>query len=169
MSTETAHAEPATDQTRWLSDDEQRDWRALLLGNAVLLERLDRDLKNYGLSMSEYEVLVRLSEAPARTIRMAELADSVQHSRSRLTHTVARLEHDGLVRRRPCDDDRRGVNATLTDLGYETLVDAAPTHVASVRRALLDLVSPEDFAAVGRVFRAVVDAADCHRRPKSAG
>lgn len=157
-------AEQIADQpTRWLSDSEQRDWRSLLLGTAVLFDRLDRDLKEYGLSLSEYEVLVRLSETPGRTIRMAELATAVQQSRSRLTHTVARLEHDGLVQRTPCEDDRRGVNATLTDAGYQVLVDAAPTHVESVRRALLDLAEPADFAAVGRVFRAVVDASESPR------
>ncbi len=101
---------------------------------------------------------MRLSEATDRRMRMAELAASLNHSRSRLTHTVARLEAAGLVARGSCSDDRRGVYAGLTEAGYRLLVAAAPTHVAGVRRYLVDAVSEEDFAAVGRVFSAVADA-----------
>ena len=81
--------ETVTD-TPWLSNDQQRIWRAFLGGTTVLMDRLDRDLRTaHGLSMPEYEILVRLSEAPGRAIRMAELADAVSHSRSRVTHTIA--------------------------------------------------------------------------------
>ena len=80
------------------------------------------------------------------------------HSRSRLTHTVARMETEGLVSRSSASDDRRGVFAELTESGWERLKEAAPTHVAGVRSYLLDPVSPEDFAAVGRAFTAVAEA-----------
>jgi DNA-binding MarR family transcriptional regulator len=123
------------------------------------MAQLDHDLSvKHGLSLPEYEILVRLSEAPNNRMRMSELADSLNHSRSRLTHTVARMETEGLVSRSSASDDRRGVFAELTESGWERLKEAAPTHVAGVRSYLLDPVSPEDFAAVGRAFTAVAEA-----------
>src|SRR5437016_12819410 len=102
--------------TRWLDAEQQQDWRAFVNGIARLSDRLDRALRDrHGLSMPEYEILVRLSEADQRRQRMADLAESVSHSRSRLSHTVGRLESDGLVRRESCDGDGRGVFAVLTD------------------------------------------------------
>jgi DNA-binding MarR family transcriptional regulator len=86
---------------------------------------------------------------------MAELADRLHQSRSRLTHTVGRLEAAELVRRTSCKSDKRGVWAELTEAGYTLLQQAAPFHVAGVRENLVDLASPEDFAAVGRVFDTV--------------
>mgnify|MGYP006198281039 CR=1 FL=1 len=107
---------PSPAETPWLSDGQQRSWRAFLGGVTVLMDRLDRDLRNdHGVSLPEYEILVRLSEAPNRTLRMAELAERVALSRSRLTHTVKRLEADGILRRERCDEDGRGVQAVLTD------------------------------------------------------
>lgn len=144
--------------TRWLDADQQRSWRAYLVGTTLLMDRLDRELRErHGLSLPEYEILVRLSEAPDRRMRMAELAQAISHSRSRVTHTVARLEKDGLVTRSACVSDGRGVEAVLTDEGFARLDDAAHTHVEGVRRLLVDLSSEEDFAAVGRVFDAVAD------------
>ena len=90
-------------------------------------------------------------------MRMAVLADAVSHSRSRVTHTIARMERAGLVERVPCAEDGRGVMAVLTEQGYDALVAAAPTHVSGVRRYLVDVATAEDFAAVGRVFDAVSD------------
>lgn len=154
----TAHATGETTATRWLDADQQRSWRAYLVGTTLLMDRLDRDLREqHDLSMPEYEILVRLSEAPNRRMRMAELAGSVSHSRSRITHTVSRLEKDGLVERTACVSDGRGVEAVLTEEGMARLEDAAPTHVEGVRRFLVDLASDEDFAAMGRVFNAVAD------------
>jgi DNA-binding MarR family transcriptional regulator len=122
------------------------------------MDRLDRDLRaNHGLSLPEYEVLVRLSECEGNRLRMAVLADSLSHSRSRVTHTVSRLERAGLVERVTCTSDGRGVEAVLTRKGRSLLEQAAPTHVRGVRDHLVDLASPEDFEAVGRVFDAVSD------------
>jgi DNA-binding MarR family transcriptional regulator len=147
------------DDTRWLAIDEQRSWRAYVLGTELLNHQLDHELREeHDLSFSEYEILVRLSEAPTHRLRMAVLADSVSHSRSRVTHTVNRMEAAGLVSRDACVADGRGVEAVLTDHGSATLTQAAPTHVAGVRRLLVDLVGAEDFQAVGRVFDAVTDA-----------
>lgn len=145
-------------QTRWLDQEQQRTWRAFLVGTTLLMERLDRDLRErHGLSLPEYEILVRLSEAPDRRMRMAELAGSVSHSRSRVTHTVARMEKAGLVLRSACLSDGRGVEAVLTERGQDVLQAAAPTHVAGVRELLVDLADDDDFAAMGRVFNAVTD------------
>lgn len=143
---------------RWLDRDQQRSWRAYLVGTTLLMDRLDRDLREqHNLSMPEYEILVRLSEAEDHRMRMAVLADSVSHSRSRVTHTIARLEKTGLVERAACLSDGRGVEAIITDKGFAALKDAAPTHVAGVRQLLVDLVGDEDFEAVGRVFNTVTD------------
>ena len=154
----TAEGFPDTTTTRWLDADQQRSWRAYLVGSTLLMDRLDRELReHHDVSLPEYEILVRLSEAPERRMRMAELAGSISHSRSRVTHTVSRLEKDGLVTRSACVSDGRGVEAALTPAGFARLEAAAPTHVEGVRRFLLDLAGDDDFAAVGRVFDAVAD------------
>jgi DNA-binding MarR family transcriptional regulator len=151
--------------TRWLAPAEQRAWRTYLMGTNQLTVRLDRDLQErHDLSLPEYEIMVRLSEADGRRMRMSELADSLNHSRSRLTHTVARMERDGLLARSACPDDRRGIFAELTDAGMERLVEAAPTHVEGVRRHLIDITSPDDLAAVERVFGAVTESVCGERR-----
>jgi DNA-binding MarR family transcriptional regulator len=147
-----------TTQTHWLSTEQQRAWRAYLVGTTLLTERLDRDLRErHALSLPEYEILVRLSEAPDRQLRMAVLADSLSHSRSRITHTVARMELEGLIVRTTCPSDRRGVIAEMTDKGFQVLRQAAHTHVAGVREYLVDIADTRDFSAVGRVFDSVAD------------
>lgn len=142
--------------TPWLDADQQQWWRSYMGGTTVLIDQLDRDLRAaHDLSMAEYEILVRLSEAEDRSIRMAELAAAVSHSRSRITHTIARLERDGIVRRTASCTDGRGVSAVLTDHGYEVLGQAAHTHVRGVHEYLVSSCSREDLEAVGRVFEAV--------------
>ena len=140
----------------WLTDAQQRSWRAFLGGVTVLMDRLDRDLRSqHGLSLSEYESLVRLSEAPGRTMRMAELAEQAALSRSRLTHTVARLEKIDILRRERCDDDGRGVQAALTSRGVKLLQRAADTHVRGVQDHLVANASAEELAAIGAVMERV--------------
>ena len=143
---------------RWLSREDQRVWRAFLLGSALLQERIDADLRPFGLDRAEYEILVVLSETDGQRLRMAELADAVHQSRSRLTHTIARMEQTGLVKRSSCPTDRRGVWAELTARGFELIKEAAPTHVETVRRTFVEVMSEEDYAAVGRAFTAVIAA-----------
>jgi DNA-binding MarR family transcriptional regulator len=141
----------------WLSDQQQRSWRAFLGGVTVLMDRLDRELRTeHGLSLPEYEILVRLSEAPSRTMRMAELADRAALSRSRLTHTVSRLEADDVVRREACDEDGRGVQAVLTDQGLDLLSRAAQTHVRGVQDHLLAHASAAELDAIGQVMERVI-------------
>jgi DNA-binding MarR family transcriptional regulator len=151
-------------EARWLDGDQQGSWRAFAVGVTLLLDRLDADLQRaFALSLTEYEILVRLSERPQRSMRMAELADALAHSRSRVTHTVARMERAGLVDRSTSPEDGRGIVCTLTDRGYELLVEAAPVHVQGVRDYLVDLASRDDFAALGRVMNAVADQLiECH-------
>ena len=149
----------AEQQTRWLDHKEQVAWRSFLLGVTTLFDKLDRELRDHhDLSMPEYEIMVRLSEAPQHSMRMAELASSVSHSRSRTTHTISRMERAGIVGRSACSEDGRGVMAVLTPAGYQRLQAAAHTHVRGVRRHLMDLVHPDDFQALGRVFDAVAAA-----------
>jgi DNA-binding MarR family transcriptional regulator len=144
--------------TPWLDEGQQLSWRAFVLGSTLLFDRLSDDLrKNFGIGHSEYEILVRLSEREGRRMRMAALADAMCHSRSRVTHTVARMEKAGLVRRNQTPEDGRGVLAEMTERGYRLLVAAAPLHVAGVRANLVDLADPEDLAALGRVMNAVTD------------
>jgi DNA-binding MarR family transcriptional regulator len=144
-------------EPRWLDATQQRDWRAYVDGSVRLTEIMDRDLKTkHGLSVSEYEILVRLSEAPEHRLRMAELAENASQSRSRLSHTCSRLESKGLVKRDSCGTDKRGVYAQLTDDGYAALERAARDHVEVVREYLIDVIEPEDLEAVGRAFAAVL-------------
>jgi DNA-binding MarR family transcriptional regulator len=147
-----------THETVWLDARQQQAWRAYIMGTTLLLDRLDRDLRQaWDISLTEYEILVRLSEQPDRSLRMALIADALCHSRSRITHTIARMEKAGLVARTAAQGDRRGVTAVMTDEGHALLVKAAPTHVAGVREHLVDLSSRSDFDAVGRVFDRVCD------------
>jgi DNA-binding MarR family transcriptional regulator len=110
-----------------------------MLATNLLFEQFDRDLRRRAsMPTTYYEVLVRLSEAPGRRLRMSDLADRSQSSRSRLSHTVTRLERTGWVRRETCPTDLRGAFAVLTDAGFDALVAAAPIHVESVRTHLFD-------------------------------
>ena len=146
-----------TGDTRWLDDDQQRTWRAFLTAERLLSDRLERQLqRDAGLPHTYYEILVRLSEAPDRTLRMSQLAESSMSSRSRLSHAVARLEEAGWVRRRSCAEDRRGSFAELTPEGMAKLVEAAPGHVAAVRANLFDVLSPEQQRALRDISQTLV-------------
>jgi DNA-binding MarR family transcriptional regulator len=151
-------------ETRWLTPPQQRDWRAFVDGSVRLLDVLDQSLKTgHGLSMAEYEILVRLSEAPDRKLRMAQLAAEASHSRSRLSHTCTRLESKGLVRRETCPSDKRGVLAHLTDEGFNALERAAHDHVNTVRDFFIEVVEPADLEAIGRAFSAIIVRVDKSR------
>ena len=135
---------------RWLNENEQRAWRAWIASSQLLLDRLSRDIQEqHGLTMADYEILVRLSEAADHRVRMSDLADRTLASRSRLSHQIDRMEKRGFVLREQCTDDKRGQFAVLTETGWQTLVTAAPDHVESVRTHLVDVLSPAEFAALG--------------------
>src|SRR3712207_6651836 len=115
--------------TRWLDEAEFEAWVAMLRASVLLLQRLDDELQQaHGLSLSDYEVLVQLSEAPGGALRMTDLASRTLASKSRLTHAVDRLETADLVVRRRCESDRRGFFAVLTEAGRAKLEEAAHTH-----------------------------------------
>lgn len=144
--------------TRWLSEGQQRDWRAFLSVLNILPLQFSKVLQeNFGLSLSDYEILVRLSESEDRALRMSELAAATLASRSRLSHQVDRLERAGYVSRRACLDDRRGAWAEMTDAGWELLVKAAPLHVESVREHLVDVLTDEEFQILGKISNKVLD------------
>ncbi len=143
---------------RWLSDSEQVAWRAYLRANRELTVAFDRDLQEVGISLPEYELLSMLSEAPLGQVRMSTLAELIVQSRSRVTHTAARLERRGWVRRTPAPDDGRGVLLRLTDEGRAAIDRFAVVHVTSVRRHLVDALTPEQFAALGETMQTLRDA-----------
>ena len=143
--------------TRWLTDDEQRAWRAFLGATRQIFDELDRELqRDAGMPHTYYTILVALSEAPDRRLRMSQLADVTGSSRSRLSHAVARLEESGWVRRLSCPDDRRGALATLTDEGFAALAAAAPGHAEGVRRHLFDRLTPEQVEQLRRISDSVL-------------
>lgn len=147
-------------EVRWLTDEEQEIWRAYLRATAHVSQVIDTDLRRLGLDAAEYNILVSLSEAPERRMRMSQLADEVTHSRSRLTHTISRLEKRGLVVRENAADDGRGILARLTEEGFRTLEDNAPAHVETVRRVLIDTMSKDQFRALGRAMNSILAVAD---------
>jgi DNA-binding MarR family transcriptional regulator len=143
--------------TRWLSDQEQQDWRAWLAATMLLRDQLNRDLQDqHGLTSADYEILVALSEHPERRLRMSELAASTLVSRSRLSHQIDRMQKAGLVERAECTDDRRGYFAVLTPAGMDAIVRSAPDHVASVRAYLVDQLGPEKFHQLGDMCRSMI-------------
>ena len=141
--------------TAWLDDDEMAAWRAFAETIVDLMGALEADLAEHGLTLGDYQVLVFLSEAPDRAMRMCDLAERLQLSPSGVTRRMDGLVRAGLVARQPSVDDRRVMLAVLTDVGLATLEEAAPTHVGSVRHRLLDHVERRDLAALARVFRGV--------------
>jgi DNA-binding MarR family transcriptional regulator len=147
-----------SDETRWLDADEQRAWRAWLTATRGLGDILDRELqRDSGIPHTYYEILVRLSEAPDRALRMSSLAESSNSSRSRLSHAVARLEEAGWVERRDCPTDRRGQVAVLTDKGFAALEAAAPRHVRGVREHLFDRLTPEQVRQLREICEAIAE------------
>jgi DNA-binding MarR family transcriptional regulator len=139
-------------ETRWLNADEQRTWRAYLNSHRLLLDAIDAQLRrDSGMPHAYYEILVRLSDAENRTLRMAELADVTRVSASRLSHAIARLEERGWVRRQECPTDRRGQLAVLTDEGFAKLEATAPGHVEAVRTALFDSLDPDQIRNLGEI------------------
>jgi DNA-binding MarR family transcriptional regulator len=139
---------PRTSPARWLTEEEQRAWRAYIRLAQLLMRQLDRDLHPFGLSMHDYEILVELSEAPHSRMRMTELADRTAQSRSRLSHQINRMETRGLVSREGCEGDKRGTFAVLTDRGAATIGKVAPFHVASVREHFINQLDPAELTAL---------------------
>jgi DNA-binding MarR family transcriptional regulator len=144
--------------TRWLNDEEQQAWRAWLDLNAKLSARLNRELQESGLSLSDYEILVALTDqdVPDRSLRMYELGERLQWEKSRVSKQVTRMAARGLVERRDCADDRRGAFVDLTEEGMAAIKAAAPSHVELVRSLFFDGISPDDVAVLARFTNTVL-------------
>jgi DNA-binding MarR family transcriptional regulator len=139
--------EPPVD---WLTAAEVDSWLSVVRLMTWLPWSIDQQLRrDSGLRMVEYQVMARLSQSPARTLRMSSLADLANASLSRLSHLVKRLEGRGLVRREPDSADGRFTNAILTGKGLQALTEAAPGHVAHVRSLVIDVLSPEQLRRLG--------------------
>ena len=146
---------------RWLDDEQQRAWRAWLTVAELLPHALDAQLqRDAGISHAAYVVLAMLSESPTRSRRMSDLARRANQSQSRLSHTVARLEERGWVRRESCATDKRGQVAVLTDEGFAALESAAPGHVEAVRRHLLDPLTAEQVTQLKDIATTLAMAMD---------
>jgi DNA-binding MarR family transcriptional regulator len=142
--------------TTWLDDEEQALWRSYLDVTRMLFKELDKQLlRDAGISSADFEILVLLSEAPDRRMRMSDLAEASTTTRSGITRAIARMEKAGWVSRVECEADKRGAWAELTDKGSSTLTDASPEHVATVRAAMFDVLDPQEVAVMGEAFAKV--------------
>jgi DNA-binding MarR family transcriptional regulator len=152
--------------TRWLTAEEQRAWRLFVQACESVFAGTDAQLvRDSGIPHGYYEILVHLSEAPGRALRMTQLARASTYSKSRLSHAVARLEERGWVLRRECPTDRRGQIAQLTGEGFAALAAAAPGHVDQVRKSLIDALTPEQVRQLGEISAAIIAA--CPTAPRS--
>ncbi len=142
----------------WLDEVEMEAWQAFLRASIRLMERLDTELAGHGVSLADYEILVHLSGETTGELRMTELAARTLVSRSGLTRRLDRLVDAGLVERRSCPTDRRGVYAVLTPDGRRRLEQAAPTHVEGVRRHFLSQVQGQDLQTFTETLNAVVES-----------
>ena len=143
--------------TRWLDEQEQQAWRAWLAAVQAVQSGLDEQMQaDADMPHAYYEVLVRLSEAPDRTLRMSHLASATNATLPRLSHVVTRLERDGFVERSPAPDDRRATLAHLTEAGWAKVVASAPGHVERVRRLVFDALTPAQVAQLHEIAGAVV-------------
>ena len=142
----------------WLTEQQQQAWRTYLAMTAALNARIERDLQRAaGMPHAYYLILAMLSEAPGRSLRMNQLAEMVLASQSRLSHAVARLEDQGWVRREQAAGDRRGQVATLTDAGYQRLVEVAPSHAETVRSTMFDPLSDGQLEDFRRICETVLE------------
>lgn len=148
-------ADESKSEPRWLNAAEMKAWRRYIIASRRLLEALDDDLAAHDISMSDYEVLAQLSEAPDRRMRMSELADVAMISRSRLSHRIKVMEKAGWVKREACPIDKRGYFAVMTAKGWKAIVAAAPDHVASVRERFLDALDKGDQKVLAEIFERV--------------
>jgi DNA-binding MarR family transcriptional regulator len=147
----------STTEPRWLDEAEDRAWRGYMRMRTLLHAQIVRDLaRESGLSGPDYDVLSNVSEAEGRRERLAALAARMAWSRSRLSHHITRMEQRGLVTREDCASDGRGAFVVLTDAGWRAIQDAAPGHVASVRRHFIDPLSREQLDALAEISQTVV-------------
>lgn len=139
----------STKVTHWLDDREQVAWRSFVRMQAVVDKALRSQLQaDSDLSLADYEILVCLSEAESGELRSFQIADQVQWEASRLSHQLRRMDGRGLLERRSCPEDRRGLTVAITEAGRAAIDAMAPRHVAEVRRVFIDRLSPDQLDAL---------------------
>ncbi|GCD88222.1 transcriptional regulator [Nocardioides sp. LS1] len=144
-----------------MAEDERAAWLRLVAVVELLPGVLDSQLReSSGLTHFEYFVLAMLSEEPERTLRMTSLAQRTNATLPRLSHVVRRLEERGLVERFPCPEDGRATNARLTSTGWNAVVAAAPGHVDTVRRHVLDPLTPAQVDQLREIGAALLTRLD---------
>ncbi|ROP61050.1 MarR family winged helix-turn-helix transcriptional regulator [Curtobacterium sp. ZW137] len=150
-----------TDETPWLTREQLRAWMKLVAVMELLPAALDQQLqRDADLTHFDYMVIAMLSETDTRTLRMSALAAATNASLPRLSHVVSRLEKRGLVSRCPSVDDRRATDVRLTDAGYATIVDAAPDHVRTARKYVIDALSDEQVAQLDGIAKSLLSTLD---------
>jgi DNA-binding MarR family transcriptional regulator len=146
-----------TDESPWLPAEAQQLWRRWLRLNALLPGVLHRELQaDAGLSLPDFDVLVQLTDSPEGRVRVSDLARGLHWERSRVSHHITRMERRGLVRREECRDDGRGAWVVLTEQGRAVIEQAAPAHVATVRRLVFDALTPQEAQVMAEVIEKVL-------------
>jgi DNA-binding MarR family transcriptional regulator len=153
----TSSLENMTDP-RWLDDTQSVAWRGLMAIVNRAIPEIERSLKAHDLLGVHYHILVELSAAPGRTLRLSELADSANLSQSRLTHRLRLLVERGEIEVSEDPGDRRAKNATLTDVGYARLVAIAPHHVEDVQRLIFDPLDDAETAALAEALAKISES-----------
>ncbi|TCO47015.1 DNA-binding MarR family transcriptional regulator [Kribbella antiqua] len=146
----------------WLDDDEQKAWRSYLLMHRTLETHLERHLqREFGLSKSDFEILVNLSESETGRMRAFELGKATQWEKSRMSHHLSRMEKRGLIRKEACD--ARYPEIVITDEGLAAIKACAPAHAARVRKFFVDVFGPDRMAVLGEVSDEIVETIEKHR------
>ncbi|WP_326565238.1 MarR family transcriptional regulator [Amycolatopsis rhabdoformis] len=148
---------------RWLDSEELQTWRSFTYLLHLLPAELEKQLReNAQLSYVEYYVLAGLSDAPARRMRLSELAILTNAELSRLSHLITRLEKRGFLRREPDPEDGRYTHAVLTDAGYAHLLESAPGHVARVRELVYDVLSETELRTLRTAADKITSRIEAH-------
>ncbi|MFC1420179.1 MarR family winged helix-turn-helix transcriptional regulator [Streptacidiphilus cavernicola] len=145
------------EEAPWLTDEEQALWRAHLEVGRLLGYAMERGLQPFGLAINDYTILVELSEAPDRRMRMTDLATATLQSKSRLSHQITRMENAGLVVRLECEGDRRGLFAALTSQGWDTMRRVAPEHVRNVREHFIDRLTVDQISSMHEALAPIAE------------
>jgi DNA-binding MarR family transcriptional regulator len=150
-----------SDAPHWLSPAEQHAWRSFIRLHQKLSAALARDLQAHAkLSGADYEILVALTDVPDGRQRFQDLAKTIDWEQSRLSHQIARMTKRGLVAREECPEDGRGVFVAITPVGRKTVEAAAPHHVSTVRRLVIDPLGSDDLAALARISNRILEQLD---------
>ncbi|MEH0541567.1 MarR family winged helix-turn-helix transcriptional regulator [Streptomyces sp. B21-105] len=148
------------DTPAWLSPAEQDAWRAFIRLHQKLSATLERDLKAHKLSGADFQILVALTDTPDGRQRFQDLANTIEWEQSRLSHQIARMTKRGLVAREDCAEDGRGAFVAITPAGRKTIEAAAPHHVATVRRLVIDALGTDELATFARLSNRILEQLD---------